>query len=166
MGYRTGSTGVTHTKYGDRVKTTAQLTAALTGEQASLVASISRLETDLLNLQREVRSFLPKPFIEAYDRLLCDIFGEGKGYSSQLANLSDAPKQQLSDSYVTSNGGIRSERALNARKQLDRRLRTIAREIRSESFSAPQHKCAQCCKFIETGWKHCAWCGHNLEGIA
>lgn len=159
-----GNKRVPYTKYTEQ--STGPIAAALLKSEAELVARIARLESDELRLQREAKTHLPKTFVEAYDALVCEIFGEGKGYSSQLANLSDAPKQMLSDSYITSNGGLRSERALNARKQLDRRLRTLAREIRSGSFSAPVLRCTACAKFIEQGWKHCAWCGHNLEGIA
>ena len=141
-----------------------------TAEESRLLAvrnEVARLQTEKLRLQREIKGFLPHPFIESYYGLVAAVFGDGLGQTSQLANLSDAPKQQLRDSYVTSDGGLKDQRAVEYRKLVDRRLRAMARDIRdwtngSRAMVKPR-KCTGCGLFIDEGWRYCAYCGDACD---
>jgi hypothetical protein len=130
-------------------------------ERRRLAGVLQQLHDEQRRLDREARGYLPQTFVMAYDRLVAAVFGEGKGYSSQLANLSDAPKQQLRDSWVVGDGGIRNERAHHARKKFDRKLRALARELQNWETGVSMLRCTVCKKFIESGWIHCAWCGRK-----
>jgi hypothetical protein len=134
---------------------------------------IQRLRTSRLSLEREIKRFMPRGFIEAYDTLTDLIFGEGKGTSSPLGALQDnegAGKQPLSKSWVTSNGGLRSEKAMDYRKNIDRKLRKLGREVdswieadadgREQIETIGSLRCRPCGRFVDSDWFHCAWCGH------
>lgn len=146
---------------------------AAAGEASRLRGDIVRLKSEVWALEREAKGFLPKTFTRAYDELCSQIFGPGKGLGSQLSNVSDAPKQQLSDSYVTSDGGFKSEAASKKKATIDRKLRQLAREIRT--FNGMDHsgqrdtnaseatRCSVCGKFVDNDWTHCAWCATRLK---
>lgn len=96
-----------------------------------------------------------------------------RSLGSALENVSDAPKQQISDTFVVSNGGLKDEMAIAYRKVVNRQLRLMAREVtsflegtresRAAMVTGGSTRCYQCNKFIERNWIHCAWCGRGTE---
>ena len=113
---------------------------------------------------------LPRRFTEAY--LVLHELGL-RSLGSALGDVSDAPKQQISDTFVVSNGGLKDEMAIQYRKIVNRQLRLMAREItgwlegtreaRASMVVGGSTRCYQCNKFIERNWNNCAWCGRGTE---
>lgn len=119
----------------------------------------------------EAMRILPRRFTEAY--IVLHELGL-RSLGSALGDVSDAPKQQISDTFVVSNGGLKDEMALAYRKNINRQLRLMSREIttwleatrdtRRAMADAGSLRCYQCNKFIEGSWAHCAWCGRAVTG--
>lgn len=147
----------------DDLKLGTPMVSADQARVVSLRREVQRLQSEKLRLQVETKRLLPMPLVEAYHDLCAAVFGDGLGQSSQLANLSDAPKQPLSKSYVTSDGGLKDQRAIEYRKLVDRRLRSMARDIKawtngSRAVVKPT-RCGGCGLFVEPVWTFCAYCG-------
>lgn len=120
--------------------------------------------------KKETQSFMPEAFLKQYDQLLDLVFGPGRGFGSP-GNMSEAGKGKgdaLGNNYVTSDGGLKSEKALHYRRCVDRRLRYIGRDIKAwleegETGRKAAKKCYVCGKFVEIRWEFCAWCGYDLD---
>lgn len=120
----------------------------------------------------EAMRLLPRKFVEAY-MLLHEVGLRSLG--SSLGNVSDAPKQQIRDTFVVSNGGLKDETAIAYRKSVNRQLRLIGRDMvswlegtrdqRRALTAVCSIRCYQCNKFIEGTWNNCAWCGRAIEKV-
>ena len=127
-------------------------------ERESLQRDIARLRDLRFETEVFVKSYLPTPFVQAYQELCDDLF---RGVGSGLGNVSDMPRAPRSNQKGLHHGGLKDTRKINQRKNIDRRLRALARDIRSAGQEPL--RCSSCAKFIEDGWKHCAWCGKGLN---
>lgn len=115
---------------------------------------------------REAVRFMPENWVRSYDTLCDRVFGEGKGISSPMGKRKEVPIGQVNGpvSEVQLSGA-----AMDYKKMVDRKLRALGREIeywlesrgveRAEVEKRHGLRCGGCGRFMEGGWKWCAWCG-------
>ena len=132
----------------------------------------------------EVMFFLPRDFIQAYERLFDTALKADNGEDGKARGQTAGA--DLGKAKVTKNGAgptvgggapkrykkawfIQDTRALNAKTRIDKRLRMIAREIEEElTFIGAdpvkgQDQCGKCKLFLQVAWRFCPQCGHDRE---
>lgn len=118
----------------------------------------------------DIRPYFPETFVERYEELLDLIFGASRGFG-QPGKMDLAGKGKgsaIGDNYITSDGGIKSEKAIHYRRFVDRRLRELSRDIRAWLDGVERNKkltknCTVCGKFVSPTWLFCSWCGLDLD---
>lgn len=140
-----------------------------------------------------VSHFMPKSFIDLYERLLLeqfsdsamsvhsgqniDIPGVGKGsggmaaVKSETTEVRSVHRQPVGGDSATV---IRSEAAMHFRSGVDRKIRKISREIKfyldskggRVKATKPQRKCdGNCKKFGDGDWNWCPYCGGPMREL-
>lgn len=140
-----------------------------------------------------VLAFLPKKFVHSYEQLTDAAYGERRLDASGAMAAPEGGRQKVkkSSGRVSSSqtdrtlaagaGGksknhseiqFKSERAVDFRRLIDRKLRRIAREIEEffaggvENLKAGSRKCSGKCKKIgDPDWLFCARCGGPMEEV-
>lgn len=133
----------------------------------------------------EVLLLLPSDFVDAYEVLFLESWGNGPGHGSVRIGDVDgespvATKWRTSTNQVETRGtastkgrgstskglGPKNSRAAATKQWADRRLRKLAREIqmRLSDEDAPQRRCAgKCRRMAEDTWNYCPNCGAPTE---
>lgn len=136
----------------------------------------------------EVMDALPEGFVFQYTALWLEGLGVAVGGRRGLPENVIAPNvvaktrrsgPRTSTNQVETRGGARpsksdtvggvefaSERAVNYRRKIDAKLRTLARQIRSfrgDTVRAGARRCSLCKRFGEDEWVYCPWDGRRME---
>lgn len=133
-------------------------------------------------MAKELLYFLPKQFLEAYEQLWYRGFagkddgGAGAGGPGRIADEA-ARVGKASGKGLQGLGGakrktykkywvIADEQALELKDRMDKRLRSMAREIKdlligldAEENGGKVDRCASCGRILQVGWNHCPFDG-------
>lgn len=133
---------------------------------------------------------LPADFLRTYSSLFSAALKADGGESSRakfqeeaakvgkkkvLGKNGNGPTVQGGAKRFKRNWVIQDERMLALKTRMDKRIRSLAREIYEEMLDIAESsgasvlnrrtpiglQCCSCKMFIDTGWKYCPQCGHN-----
>ena len=151
-------------------------------EVQQLKAEILRLKPHIQVMEPPTPSLPPKPFMDAYELLHITAYGSDSlniGDPNKIENSGKAFRGRVKSDQVETRGGahqkrklsssqtsiIKNERAFNQKARVDKRLRTIAREILREledpNRGRNEQKCPGCGRFVTT--RFCGHCGRKVE---
>ena len=107
------------------------------------------------DLEQDIYGYMPEKFVVMYSELVrrsmatpgSSLKGQGEGGTRQK--------------YKTHNGGLLDQAALEQKRDIDQKLRQITRGVEQEQ--ARDVKCSRCGRGCGGKWKHCAWCGWQLD---
>lgn len=126
-----------------------------------------------LNAAHEVLFLLPDGFVRAYSELFHTAFQDqppsftARDPDSQRVSKRKKPGKMQAQGQTTLKTGrwvVRSERAMDRKRYVDRQLRKIARWISSRNAGEPElvDKC-ECGIWLERGWHYCPRCGTKVQ---
>jgi hypothetical protein len=137
----------------------------------------------------EVLRSMPEKFVFAYELLWLSAFGRSVGGRSSGGvvepNVVSKARRvtRVSTNQTETRGGakaggmqglsdrdvISNEIALEKKRRIDRKLRALARDIRSfisrETDRAGNRRCSSCKRFGDDEWVYCPWDGRPMEEI-
>jgi hypothetical protein len=103
------------------------------------------------DVEQDIYGYMPERFVMMYYQLV------KQGLASIKDSL-DGAGDRHGKGGPKSGGHVRSERAVDAKRRVDRVLRQLAREAES-GMKADAPRCVSCGKFVQVDWKYCSWCG-------
>lgn len=131
----------------------------------------------------EVLYFLPKGFLDSYAELFSKAVKSDGGSDAQgqrAANDGELGKAQTKNGGGAKTNGRRykrtfvvlDENALELKTRVDKRLRSLAKQIRAEldltkrerdvlAQGRKAEQCGQCRGFMQDGWRFCPLCGRD-----
>lgn len=125
----------------------------------------------------EVLYFLPRIFLDQYAALFhtaVQVGGRDATGSQQAAEVGRAAGKGAKPAKTFKKGFvIKDERALEAKSRIDKRLRSVARDIEGELLAIEKGgstqavekapRCGACSWFLQSTWKYCPRCGRPRE---
>lgn len=137
--------------------------------QRQLTEEIDRLKAERGRYEREVKGMMPESFLVAYQSLV----DTGMNIHTKGQALDDIGHGKVSSQFVTDAGGLKSEKAQEYRRVINRKLRKVGRDInafiesdgegKTELLALGNFKCAGCGRFTDKEFSFCPWCGANLN---
>lgn len=166
-------------------------------EERRLVEALTQLFGEVRNSEKVVVEFgdlsladavrtLPTDFVSVYESLFLASLRTDRGGSSDAGEVGVAGARRVtrvSTNQVETRGGskgsrksggsadlVRSQRMLEFKGRVDRRLRKIARDIKAEMRDAQGdsellRRCTVCRTFGESGWLYCPKDGKPMESL-
>lgn len=147
-----------------------------------LKAEILRLKPHTQVMEPATPALPPTPFMDAYELLHITAYGSDSlniGDPNKVEDSGKAFRGRVKSDQVEKRGGaiqkrklsasqtsiIKNERAFNQKARVDKRLRTIAREILREledpNRGRVEQKCPGCGRFVST--RFCGHCGRKVD---
>lgn len=145
------------------------------------------LSLTALGLEREAISTMPEGFLFRYELLFLAAYGravvgvqrrDGEVQVSGARRVVRVSTSQTETRGPAKRGGkapsaggvdIGHEAALAFKRRIDRKLRSLDRDIQRflrDDVRAGVRRCSTCRKFGEDDWLYCARCGHPMEEVS
>lgn len=133
---------------------------------------------DPFALEREVLDALPEDFVFRYEMLWLRVYGRRQpGVDNPVASARRVTRVSTNQTETRGPakprtgpmipGVVGNEAALLFKQRLDRKLRTLAREMRAwldrDTVKAGVRRCTKCRRYAEDTWVYCPWDGSPTE---